>query len=331
MEKAIEACRQGSKDWIYTSLVAVVTTTYPEILQKLLRHLFPLLRHLKQCDTVLDIIIYLQDQKAFKHIKPNLLRAEIDAYSKTNPLHALNIFLAGPPMLDGEYDKLAEALILTPGIPSGFVFYLLRRHDNLIGVREKDATCLKPSPRRIQLLHTIALHFAQCQHINPREALRGVMRVYQYFWTHRELLNAQMLSALVESGIIRVLDAGRCISPTFVRFVLWLVTHLEGPDVADELDLLIFRWQQQNGAYNYKPKGSFYTCPYPEAQMNSARESEQTQLWRYFLVGRIMREQGVRKAVWRTARERKAQLKINKANYLLRIVSSDRRHLVRFI
>lgn len=93
------------------------------------------------------------------------------------------------------------------------------------------------------LLHLIALAFANSKGGSTRVAFRNVEFCYWYLVEHHSRLQPSMARALVHAGIIRPLQNNEHINFGRCRWILEIVRKLEGDGVADQLNTVIWRWR----------------------------------------------------------------------------------------
>ncbi|KAI9701949.1 MAG: hypothetical protein M1836_001293 [Candelina mexicana] len=99
---------------------------------------------------------------------------------------------------------------------------------------------------KIDFIHKLALFFAHSAHVSARLAFRHVYRCYAYLKHRQATLKPELSRALVHAGIIRYLWAEQWVSTTKLRWVLGLVRALEGDEVADQIDEVVYQWRGRN-------------------------------------------------------------------------------------
>ncbi|KAI7124776.1 hypothetical protein KC324_g17787 [Hortaea werneckii] len=102
------------------------------------------------------------------------------------------------------------------------------------------------STHLIDLVHLIAYAYATQPHTSSRASFRRVWDCYRFLQDRGAPL-AQLLSrSLVQAGLLRPLTERKFLPLEQTRFVLGLVSRLEGPQVAESLDRLVWDARQGN-------------------------------------------------------------------------------------
>lgn len=132
------------------------------------------------------------------------------------------------------------------------VFRLLRRWDPASSVplahRPLDAKNCALSKGRVRTVHDLALAFARSERFSPRQAFRHVWRLYRYLRRARATLSRDISRAMVHAAVIRPMQAGQRVDNNTFCFVIGIVRRLEGSEVADELDMLV--WKHRPVGFN---------------------------------------------------------------------------------
>lgn len=168
--------------------------------------------------------------------------------------------------------KLIISMIQNTWIHSDRIFAMInfREPANSIPYRQRSCKANPLDQSRIDLIHLMAISFAERKYKTSRVAFRDVHLCYRYLRDRRAKLQPTMSRALMLSGVIRPLLEGRYVSADRCRWILNFVKRLEGHDVAEELDRVIYRWRakirhelRQRGEWQNnpedipKPSGSF--------------------------------------------------------------------------
>ncbi|KAI7083233.1 hypothetical protein KC339_g13103 [Hortaea werneckii] len=104
--------------------------------------------------------------------------------------------------------------------------------------------CSLPTPL-VDLVHLIAYAYATQPHTSPRTSFRRVWDCYRFLQDRGAPLSPLLSRSLVQAGLLRPLKAKKFLPLEQTRFVLGLVSRLEGPQVAESLDRLV--WDARRG------------------------------------------------------------------------------------
>ena len=231
----------------YLGIVRELQRTHPLTLRSLIPKLLDLLRSLERPEAILLVIQHLA--KCSGGIEPVVVASEVTKHLTTNLQTALDIFKADPRLRVEDCPGLVERMITEPTREQPDVFALLERDPGLLGsvgstVHSK--RLLHVNSKRVALLHSMALAYAEAPHLNPRQAYRKVRRCLDFFRDRPDLLGPDMSQALTKAGILRYLEAGMWVSTIRHNYILGYVKHLEGEEVADELDRVVWDWRGRN-------------------------------------------------------------------------------------
>lgn len=99
---------------------------------------------------------------------------------------------------------------------------------------------------RAFLLETMAMAYAEAPHLFASVAWREVIRCWKL---HQRYclgpMGLGMSRALVISGVIRRLQEYKWVSPIRIRWILRIVSEIEGEGIASELDRSMYDWRQK--------------------------------------------------------------------------------------
>ncbi|KAI6795095.1 hypothetical protein KC361_g5204 [Hortaea werneckii] len=104
--------------------------------------------------------------------------------------------------------------------------------------------CSLPTPL-IDLIHLVAYAYATQPHTSSRVAFRRVWDCYRFLQDRGAPLSQLLSRSLVQAGLLRPLKERKYLPLEQTRFVLSLVSRLEGPQVAERLDRLV--WDARRG------------------------------------------------------------------------------------
>ncbi|MCJ1399268.1 hypothetical protein MMC11_002470 [Xylographa trunciseda] len=231
----------------YLGIVRELQKTYPLILRSLIPELLELLRCLKRSEAILLIVQYLA--KCSGGIDSGVVANEVSQHLSLDLRTALDIFKADPRLRVEDCPGLAERMISEPVSDYPDVFTFLERDRGLLGSVGSTVHSKRPlhvNPRRVALLHSMAMAYAEAPHLNPRQAYRKVRRCLDFFRDRPDLLGPDMSQALTNAGILRYLEAGMWVSTIRHNYIIGYVKHLEGEEVANELDRVVWDWRGRN-------------------------------------------------------------------------------------
>ena len=206
-----------------------------------LKRLFRLLQALKMSNTIVDII--LRSNEIGVNIGENAVLHTIRTHMKVCPEMAQRIFRAYPGLALESCPDFAEILIANPQIHPGipYYYYISRRPD------PKSATCREPVlaiRRRAALLKRMAIAYSGALHLSPRIAFDKVYACYKcHMGESLGPISREMVLAFTHAGIIRPLQRGTWVSTVKLRWILALTRKVESPEIADEVDSLVYQWR----------------------------------------------------------------------------------------
>ena len=228
----------------YINIIRNMLVSYPSLLTTTLPEVLSDLRRLAKWEDILLIVRHLHDRKF--PIQNSVLAHEVVEHSKINPVFALKLFRAWPPLRIAHCPGFMDAIISDPRIRPGTPLNLFYRDSPNLQATRRYLRQSRPLPLKHDqalLLHEMAVAFAQAAHLKPREALRKVMRCFYQFIGHFDLVKPQMTEAMVAAGIIRYLEAGLWVSTTSLKRILAIVRQVEGEKVAEEIDRMVYVWR----------------------------------------------------------------------------------------
>ena len=238
---------EGAEDTLVLDVIRRLHQTYPALLKNILSELFRLLGCLDEHKVMVNVVHYLK-RKGLS-VEYSVLAAQITQRVKLDVPQAYELFKADNRLRLEDCPGLTEGIISTPSVDSIKVFELLKRQPEVLGSVNLGTLPDRPlhtNPKRVRLLHKMALAFAHEPNLNPRQAYRKVERCVQYFRQRPDLLQPDMSKALATAGILRFLEAGMLPSTHRSQYILGFVRGLEGEVVAQELNQIVFEWRKRN-------------------------------------------------------------------------------------
>ena len=204
------------------------------------KKVFKVLQMLHQSETIVEIIE--QAEKFHSIVDESDVVYTIREHLGEQPHLAERIFHFYPGLPLEMCPELAEQMVLDPKSDPSTALRYMRSRSLRIPV-----LCQASSQLRAQLLDRMALAYSRAPHLTPRMAFRNVHKRYTRYTKERlGLPSVAMARALTHAGLIRPLQAGRWVNTTQVRWVLSAVRSVEGIDVADEVDRIVYKWRGDN-------------------------------------------------------------------------------------
>ena len=228
----------------YLEMVRKARVYSPALLRDFLPRLLSDLRGSNLPRDAANIVRYLRDREFVVDIQ--VMANEVLEYCKVDALSALIIFLAWRKLRLSHCPGFMEAVIADPNIGHGTIFNVFYRDsENLIPTKrsQREQSPLALTPEQARTLHEMAMAFASVVHLAPAQAFRRVYRCFAHFKGTEEGAGARLSQAMVLSGVIRYLEAGRWVSTTRLIHILNIVREFEGPEIADEVDRLVYEWR----------------------------------------------------------------------------------------
>jgi hypothetical protein len=174
----------------------------------------------------------------------------LDDISSTNPTLAY-IFYKCHNIWISRCPDLLIALI-KEGVHGAEIFRILkdREESNTVPLPERLNAINATSDFRNTLVHMVADTISRYPSRGSRVAFRDVSTCYRYLQDRQAPINPIIGRALVRTGVSQFLHEKRWVSTERFKWILGVVRHLEGDQVADELDTVIFRWRERVKAFN---------------------------------------------------------------------------------
>ena len=214
---------------------------YPPASEQIL--LFRLLHALNMPGTILALVA--SSQQMHMHFNARVIKAEIlHNLSIGRQRIAYRIFQAYHHLPLEHVPELAEAIIRRPNLhPDAALRYRCCRQKRLGRTREFERDRSLLNNLRVELLNRMALAYAKAPHLHQRRAFRKVHACYLLLRSGHLPLRPDLIRAMTHAGVIRYLQAGEWVSTARFTWILNLVRQVEGQDVADKLDRLVWDWR----------------------------------------------------------------------------------------
>ena len=240
MDRFAERRRGRATESPLVSMMRVAQDEF-QLTQLKTARVFRLLQMLHMSETIVDVISSTKETNIA--IGESAVLHTIRTHMNVYPEIAQRIFCACPQLSLEKCPDFAETLIANPRIhPKWPLIYYKSRHPGP-GV----PSCREPLPvirTRARLLGRMALAYAADKNIPHRVALR---KVYECYEAHMSeglgRLGVNMVLAFTAAGLIRPLQQGQWVSTVKLRWILSLIRSVESPEVAAQVDLLIYQWR----------------------------------------------------------------------------------------
>ncbi|KAH0542941.1 hypothetical protein FGG08_002710 [Glutinoglossum americanum] len=193
--------------------------------------LFRLLKHLSRYDAMVDVAKSMRYHRL--QIRTGKMSSTIRDVTKVSPSSALQLLALFPGVKPEDHRGLLCLSITSKFLHAVDIFALIKNNARWRKDHKPDA----------DLLHHLALAFAHSPHLSPRAALRYVHWCWLGLRRFGLPLTPEISRAFAHAGITRSLQAGQWVSSPKLRWILELVSELEGKEIAEELDVAVFGWR----------------------------------------------------------------------------------------
>ena len=164
----------------------------------------------------------------------------------------------------GDVKRAARRFMFAPAVPlsscEGLVFKMVSRgtaspvilrkflerkdKDNSVPVSIRQHPMTRLSERRVRFVENLAYQISMSTAYSHRQAFRTVQALHQYLTEQHVSASPIMSRALIRAGITRLLRDEIVVSRERLLWIMRIVRQAEGPQVADELDILAGRWMK---------------------------------------------------------------------------------------
>ena len=206
-----------------------------------IKQLFRLLQLVGMSQTIVDIIV--SSKKVRIDIGEAVILHAIRTHMRVFPEMAQRIFCAYPTLALERCPDFAETLIKNPKIQPGipFHYYVSRRPDPKTADGRGP---LKDVRARAKLLEQMAVAYSGAVHLSPRRAYDWVYKCYtRHMSESLGSISREVVLAFTRAGIMRPLQQRRWVKAVKLRWILSLMRSVESPDVADEVDSMVYQWR----------------------------------------------------------------------------------------
>lgn len=208
----------------------------------IIQDLFDIIRTLELSDSSLVLVNGLSITRV--RVDTRLIIQEIEYYLERDQIRiAYRVFQLFP-FVSLEYvPALAEAMIANPILCKHTAFYY--RHSRQKWIDQVPPTHADPQSHtqlRTDLLNSMAYASARSLHV-PSISFRQVYKCYLVLKTDGLPITAELTKALSYAGIVRYLMCGMWVPMARYNVIWALVREVEGQQVADRLDDLVYSWR----------------------------------------------------------------------------------------
>ena len=165
-------------------------------------------------------------------------------------------------------------------IPSARIFRMILRQPatDVLPPSQRPASTpiLTLTSEQIDLAHLVAFELAHSPHIRPRVAYRRVWECYRFLRDREAPIGSILSRAFVFAGVIRPLMNGKRLSTEMFKYIISIVSAVEGPEVGHALDVAVWRiWKSHQlpeflGRRSRTPRGVETVLETPMVEVDSA-------------------------------------------------------------
>lgn len=222
-------------------LIAIESFKYPFPLE-FQKRLLGLLRALNMSSTITALITSPKiDLKFDLAVIIDEIRAQL---ANGQRRIAYNIFQGTKALSLEHVPELAEIIIGNPNLRPRTAFcYHQDRNRRLSLWRTKTHSRIPQPISRVEMLNRLALAYAKAEHLSPRQAYKWAYRCYTACKSERLPILPAMTKALMFAGCGRYLQQWRWVGTARFTWILDRVREVEGAEVADRLDELVWEWR----------------------------------------------------------------------------------------
>ena len=208
----------------------------------IIHDLFDIIRSLEMSGTSLVLVKALSTARV--RVDTRFIIQEIKYYLDRNEIRIAYRIFQSFPFVPLEYvPALAEAMIANPNLYTHTAFYY--RHSRQKWINQIPPTHTHPESHtqlRTHLLNGMAYASARSLHA-PSISFRQVYKCYLALKRDRLPITAKLTKALSYAGIVRYLMCGMWVNTERYNVIWALVRDVEGQQVADRLDNLVYFWR----------------------------------------------------------------------------------------
>ena len=217
------------------------------------KRLLGLLRALNMSGTVTDLIISPETEPKF-HLTVIIDQIRYHLANGQKRI-AYNIFQGSKALSLEHVPELADIIIENPNLRpcTAFCYHQDRSRRFSLWITAANGR-IPRTISRVAMLNRIALSYAKAEHLSPRQAFKWVYKCYIACKKEKLPILPDMTKALVYAGCGRYLKQRRWVATRQFTWVLDRVREVEGDEVADQLDELVWGWRGKVLSYRRAQK-----------------------------------------------------------------------------
>ena len=229
----------------FIKMLSVLRHHHIEVSDEIMARLMSLLKALGKSDIIIEIVRYQEIIR--KRMKASFIASTINDDIQASPRQANHLFESYRMLPLEKVPALAESMIADPNLHANTPLHFLRQRQIVAAkALPADARLRGQTESRFRLLERMCLAYAMAPHHPPRLALRKIHECCLAI--RREQLGPISLAitqALVQAGIVRPLQDSTWVSTMKLRWILGLVKEVEGEEVADRIDEVVYEWRNK--------------------------------------------------------------------------------------
>lgn len=243
MEKFEALNRANSSTSPFVNMLQMLRYYHIQVPEERMARLLTLLRELGKSDTIVEVIKYKEMVRS--RVKAKTIASAVNDDLYINPRQAYHMFDSYPMLSLEKVPALAESMIVNPYLHPNTALYFRHRRQKVAARSFPTDPHLPDQPgSRLHLLQRMCLAYALAPHLPPRLALRKIHECYITIKRERlGIISSDITQALVQVGIIRPLLDITWVSTIKLRWILGIVRQVEGEEVADEIDQVVYEWR----------------------------------------------------------------------------------------
>lgn len=205
--------------------------------------LFKLLRALNMHQTSVGLVRCFR--MSHVHFDARVVQAEIYHYLSVGKHRlAYKMFQYYHTLPLEHVPELGEIIISRENLdPKAALYYCQRRWRHLGRTREFSQDPRVHKCLRTETLNRLAMAYAKAPHLIPRRSFRMVHACYLILRREHLPLEPDFTRALIHAGVVRYLQEYSWVSTMRFSWILEMVRQVEGSDVAEKLDQLVWTWR----------------------------------------------------------------------------------------
>ena len=238
--KALDGTHTSTSPFV--SMLRVIHHYDISIPDETMSRLISLLRALEDSEAIIQVVEF--QEKICKRTNASINVSTVKADLNTNLRRAFHVFESCSMVSLEMIPELAESMIANPQLHPNTALHFRARRKKLAIIPVPASPNSPDLLSRLNLLERMCLAYARAAHLPPRLAFRKVRHCYLI--VRRERLgpiSPAVTHALVQAGITRPLQDVTWVSTVKLQWILGLVRRVEGDEVADQIDMVVYQWR----------------------------------------------------------------------------------------